>query len=238
MAIYATSKIQPCYNIGNSGFAAGVNSTATGMWSNLIKTISPTPFKIKLSQFSQKVIDDTRNAFIEKNIELIDNNNFDSLYERALIKFGENCEDDLKIIIPELRKMFKECDIDDLKYMDFLPDYYLYGDQHISKFEIPANIRQISSKDLVVVPNLNHIIWKTKFHDSNSFPSFYDIYHATKAPSSQFKNLTIEFPERNYDKKWIKQLKEFLKERSKLKREDLKPLRIKFIDKKKDIKIF
>ena len=232
MAEYATSKIQQGYNImGSSNFTIGVNSTATGAWSGLVKAMPSVP--VKLSGYAQKIIDDVRNKFIEENIGLIDSNNFDSLYERALIKFGEGCYDNLKIIIPELRKMLKECGIDDLKYMNFLPAYYLYGDQYISKFEIPANVRQISSEALVGVPNLDHIIWKTKLYDSNSSPSFYDIYYATKTFNIQFKNLTIEFPELNYDKKWLKQLKGFLKERSKAKQENLKPLCIKFANKKK-----
>ena len=52
-----------------------------------------------------------------------------------------------------------------------------------------------------------------------------------------YKPLTIDFPDHKYDKKWLKDLKIFLKHKKNHITGELKNLRIKFNDKKKEIKI-
>ena len=54
---------------------------------------------------------------------------------------------------------------------------------------------------------------------------------------AHWKPLTKYFPDHKYDKKWVKDLKRFLKYKKNHITGELKNLRIKFNDKKKEIKV-
>ena len=54
---------------------------------------------------------------------------------------------------------------------------------------------------------------------------------------SEWRTLTIDFPDHKYDKRWVKDLKYFLKEKKKESNSYFKSLWIKFSDKKKEVKI-
>ena len=181
------------------------------------------------------IIQNDLNSFIEDNIDDIDNNCFDGIYERILLQFGD---ENAKILIPGLKKMFHESGIDDLTHMTQLPPYYCYHDLDTDKFEIPYNIVEVFHSALEHMPNLDTIVWYTKYPNNlNPFPSYYSIYHVLETYMAHWKPLTIDFPDRNYDKKWVKDLKIFLKCKKNQITGELKNLKIKFNDKKKEIKV-
>ena len=222
---------------GAQSIAIGVNNkitSATTWVGNL-----PSGKNIKYSKLPSQIVDDIIQNdlanFIEDNIDDIDNNYFDCIYEHILIQFGD---ENAKILIPELKKMFHESGIDDLKHMTQLPSYYCYHDLEITRFEIPYNIVEVFRSALERIPNLDTIVWHTKYPDSlNPLPSYYSIQHVLETDMGHWKPLTINFPDRNYDKKWVKDLKIFLKCKKNHIVGELKNLRIKFNDKKKEIKV-
>lgn len=73
--------------------------------------------------------------FIEENIDLIDNNNFEELYNITLKKL-------LIEEIPQLTKVLLDADINPLLHMNRIPTYFLAG-QAIPEITIPANIIKI-----------------------------------------------------------------------------------------------
>lgn len=223
--------------IGGQSVAIGVNNKITSATACVATAASGKNIKYSTipSQMIDNIIQDDLYDFIEDNIDDIDNNCFDGIYERILIQFGD---ENAKILIPELKKMLHESGIDDLKHMTQLPSYYCYHDLEICKFEIPYNIVEVFHSALEHMPNLDTIIWYTKYPDNlNPFPSYYSIHHVLETDMAHWKSLTIEFPDRKYDKKWVKDLKIFLKCKKNQITKDLKNLKIKFNDKKKEIKI-
>lgn len=223
--------------IGGQSVAIGVNNKITSATSLLGKL--PSGKNIKYSKLPFQILDDITesdlNTFIEDNIDDIDNNCFDGIYERVLIQFGD---ENAKILIPKLKKMFHESGIDDLKHMTQLPSYYCYHDLEMCKFEIPYNIVEVFHSALEHIPNLDTIVWYTRYPDNlNPFPSYYSIYHVLETYMKHWKPLTIEFPDCKYDKKWVKNLKRSLKYKKNHITGELKNLRIKFNDKKKEIKV-
>lgn len=60
--------------------------------------------------------------FIEENINLIDNNDFNALYEKAQQYLTEEYED---CLVPYLTEALLECDINPLNYMSKVPKHYL-----------------------------------------------------------------------------------------------------------------
>ena len=78
--------------------------------------------------------------FIEQKIELIDSNDFATLYRQASRFFDE---DDTGELIPELTQMLLEVGIDPLTHMKFIPKYYLAGTD-IKEFYVPDHILTIS----------------------------------------------------------------------------------------------
>lgn len=223
---------------GNQSIAIGANNKITSAATTWIGNL-PSGKNTKYSKLSSQIVDDIiekdLSSFIEDNIDDIDNNCFDGIYERILIQFGD---ENAKILIPRLRKMLHESGIDDLKYMTQLPSYYCYGELDISKFEIPYNINEIFRSALEYMLNLNTIVWYTKYPDNlNPFPSYYSIYHVLETDMTHCKPLTISFPDHKYDKKWVKELKIFLKFKKNHIAGELKNLKIKFNDKKKEIKV-
>lgn len=225
------------YTNGNQSIAIGVNNkiNSATTWIGKLPSGKNNKYSTLPSQMVDSIIQDDLNTFIEENIDDIDNNRFDSIYERILIQFGD---ENAKILIPGLRKMLHESGIDDLRHMTQLPPYYCYHDLDTCKFEIPYNINQILRGALEHMPNLDTIIWHTKYPDNlNPFPSYYSIYQVLETDMKYWKPLTINFPDHKYDRKWVKELKIFLKFKKNHITGELKNLRIKFNDKKKEIKL-
>ena len=77
--------------------------------------------------------------FLEANIELIEANRFDELYEKA--------ETDLYFSqgIGTLTRTLLKADIDPLPHLTEIPYCYLYGDPNIIEFVIPDNIEFVNS---------------------------------------------------------------------------------------------
>lgn len=71
-------------------------------------------------------------ALIEKNINLIDNHQYDDLYRFT--------PDGLK---PELTETLLACDIDPLNYLTSIPEYYRSEDLSLKEIIIPDNIQAI-----------------------------------------------------------------------------------------------
>ena len=224
--------------VGGQSVAIGVNNKITPsatIWVGNLPSGKNTKYSTLPSQIIDDIIQDDLNSFIEDNIDDIDNNCFDGIYERMLFQFGD---ENAKILIPGLRKMLHESGIDDLKHMTQLPSYYCYHDLDTSKFEIPYNINEVFRSALEHMPNLDTIVWHTKYPDNlNPFPSYYSIYQILETDMKHWKPLTIDFPDHKYDKKWVKDLKIFLKFKKNHITGDVKNLRIKFNDKKKEIKV-
>ena len=65
---------------------------------------------------------DSVKQFIEENINLIDDNDFTSLYEKAQQYLTEEYED---CLVPYLTEALLECDINPLSYMNKVPKRYL-----------------------------------------------------------------------------------------------------------------
>lgn len=226
------------YASGNQSIAIGVNSKITSAattWIGNLPSGKNNKYSRLPSQIVDDIIEDDLNTFIEDNIDDIDNNRFDSIYERILIQFGD---ENAKILIPGLKKMLHESGINDLIHMTQLPPYYCYHDLDTCKFEIPYNINEIFHSALEHMPSLDNVVWYTKYPDNlNPFPSYYSIYHVLETDMVHWKPLTINFPDHKYDKKWVKELKIFLKHKKNQITGELKNLRIKFNDKKKEIKV-
>ena len=226
------------YTSSSGSIAIGVNNkiTSATSWVGKLPSGKNNKYSRLPSQIIDDIIEDDLNTFIEDYIDDIDNNYFDSIYERILIQFGD---ENAKILIPELKKMLHESGIDDLTHMTQLPPYYCYHDLETNKFEIPYNINEIFRSALEHTPNLDTILWYTKYPDNlNPFPSYYSIYHVLETDMAHcWKPLTIDFPDHKYDKKWVKDLKIFLKYKKNHITGELKNLKIKFNDKKKEIKV-
>ena len=225
------------YTSSSRSIAIGVNnkSTSATSWVGNLPSGKNNKYSTLPSQIIDDIIENDLSSFIEDNIDDIDNNCFDGIYERILTQFGD---ENAKILIPGLRKMLHESGIDDLKHMTQLPPYYCYGELDVGKFEIPYNIVEVFHSALEHMPNLDNIVWYTKYQDNlNPFPSYYSIYHILETHMAHWKPLTIDFPDRNYDKKWVKDLKIFLKSKKNNIVGELKNLRIKFNDKKKEIRV-
>ena len=225
------------YTSGNQSIVMGVNNKVTSAttWIGNLPSGKNNKYSTLPSQIIDDVIQDDLNIFIEDNIDDIDNNCFDGIYERILIQFGD---ENAKILIPELRKMLHESGIDDLKHMTQLPSYYGYHDLETTKFEILCNINEVFDSALEHMPSLDTVVWHTKYPNNlNPFPSYQSIYHVLKTDMAHWKPLTIDFPDHMYDKKWVKDLKIFLKSKKNNIVGELKNLRIKFNDKKKEIKV-
>lgn len=78
--------------------------------------------------------------FIEQKIELIDANDFATLYRQAHRFFDE---DDAGELVPELTQLLFAAGIDPLIHMKFIPKYYLAGTE-IKHFYVPEHIVNIS----------------------------------------------------------------------------------------------
>lgn len=78
--------------------------------------------------------------FINENKDLVRNNAFKELYQKALSReYGIDCME-----IGNMTETFLNAGIDPLKYIEYVPDYYLYGSQiEIDTMIFPDNVRYI-----------------------------------------------------------------------------------------------
>ena len=77
--------------------------------------------------------------FIEQNIELIEDNRFEEVYDQLYVSEAE-------FSYGELTKILLSIDLDPLKYMRFVPRYYLEyekSDWSFERFVVPANVVQL-----------------------------------------------------------------------------------------------
>ena len=91
--------------------------------------------------------------FLEKNIELIEENKFDELYEKA--------EDDLYFSqgIGTLTRTLLAANINPVEYLSEIPYCYLYGDSNIIEFVIPDKIELINSEAFANCSQLHDVIF-------------------------------------------------------------------------------
>ena len=75
---------------------------------------------------------------INENIELIDLDKFDELYEIADKKFLSN-----SLLISELTATFKEAGINPLDYLTYVPEAYHFGDSSLISDIIPEHIKRL-----------------------------------------------------------------------------------------------
>ena len=122
------------YTSSSRSIAVGVNNkiTSATSWVGKLPSGKNNKYSTLPSQIVDDIIQDDLNSFIEDNIDDIDNNCFDSIYERILTQFGD---ENAKILIPGLKIMLHESGINDLKHMTQLPSYYGYYDLKTNKFE-------------------------------------------------------------------------------------------------------
>ena len=90
--------------------------------------------------------------FLEKNIELIENNKFDELYENATdLYFSQT--------IGTLTRTLLKAEINPIEYLSGIPYCYLYGDSNITQFVIPENIKFIDSCAFCNCSQLHDVIF-------------------------------------------------------------------------------
>ena len=88
--------------------------------------------------------------FIEKNIHLIEKNQFVDLYEEACYKLEDEN-------VGQLTAMLLSCDINPLYFMDKVPPSYLYGVENITDIVIPNNIKSIGLSAFDKCWDLKHV---------------------------------------------------------------------------------
>ena len=129
--------------------------------------------------------------FIERNIGLIENNDFEKLYNQAWAN-----EDEFET--GELTKLLYEIDIDPLQKMVSVPKYYLQytkKDWSFEKFKIPSNIIELEDysfglscriKELILptsIKSIGRIVFEDSLIDNVS-------YEGTIA---EFKRINISY---------------------------------------------
>ena len=112
------------------------------------------------NNIKETLLDKDALTFIEKNIDLIDANDFDSIYlDSTFIGLLAR-----ELLRPRVTQKLLSCDINPLKYMSYLPDYYS-DDRFIEEFTIPSNIKSISTYSLSRLYGLKKLIIEN-FHQS------------------------------------------------------------------------
>lgn len=81
-------------------------------------------------------MNDNVKAFIEKNIELVEENKWEELYQQAIVEF----EDEDEEYTGAFTDIMLAADIHPELYLKKLPDYFLCG-SNIQTFNIPSTIR-------------------------------------------------------------------------------------------------
>lgn len=84
------------------------------------------------------MINDGVKEFIENHIDLIENNEWEEVYNSTYyLSFNT---------IGEFTQTMLEANINPLNYLDYIPDYYLYNSNISGKFVIPNNITNIGEE--------------------------------------------------------------------------------------------
>lgn len=99
------------------------------------------------------MLSDSLKAFIENNIELIENNKFNKLYEQAEIDLY------FSQAVCTLTKTLLAAGIDPLAHLSNIPVNYLHGDSTISKFVIPDNIEDVESYAFSYCTQLHDVVF-------------------------------------------------------------------------------
>lgn len=91
--------------------------------------------------------------FLEKNIELIEENKFNELYEKAEnnLYFSQG--------IGTLTRTLLAANIDSIEHLTEIPYCYLYGDSNITTFVIPDNIEFVNSEAFANCSQLHDVIF-------------------------------------------------------------------------------
>lgn len=91
--------------------------------------------------------------FLEKNIELIEENKFDELYDKA--------ENDLYFSqgIGTLTRTLLTANINPIEYLSKIPYCYLYGDSNITQFIIPDKIEYVNSEAFANCSQLHDVVF-------------------------------------------------------------------------------
>lgn len=91
--------------------------------------------------------------FLEKSIELIEENKFNELYEKAEnnLYFSQG--------IGTLTRTLLAANIDPIEHLTEIPYCYLYGDSNITTFVIPDNIEFVNSEAFANCSQLHDVIF-------------------------------------------------------------------------------
>lgn len=127
--------------------------------------------------------------YIEYNIGLIDNNDFDRFYEEAQFTLANNRE------IAELTEILVAAGLDPLKHLDYIPEAYLYNNQDIIKFEIPPHIKRIESKAFCFCGHLKEI----RIPSSVSYIDYNAFCGCTALDTVYFEPLAIDIENEAFD---------------------------------------
>ena len=85
--------------------------------------------------------------FIEKHIDWIENNEFDKIYGKSNLETFDRTE---------LTRILLSIEIDPLKYLDYIPEYYLMQSD-ITTFIVPSHITRIGPAAFWNCPNLTKV---------------------------------------------------------------------------------
>ena len=93
--------------------------------------------------------------FIERNIELIEENKFDELYNKAEneLYFSQS--------IGTLTRTLLAANINPIEYLSEIPYCYLYGDSNIIEFVIPNKIEFVNNCAFCNCSQLHDVIFGT-----------------------------------------------------------------------------
>ena len=96
-------------------------------------------------------------TFIESHIQLIKQEDFVNLYDKAR-RFN-------KWFPKNLTETLLRAEIDPLTYMDIIPKNYLYEDETLNNFEMPAHIKSIESYAFGYCSNLKKVSFSERLTD-------------------------------------------------------------------------
>lgn len=79
--------------------------------------------------------------FLIKYMDLVEDNQFEELYEMVRIEFPTNGNIS---VIPQLNGYFLSAGIDVLQYLETIPAFFIQYEDHIRNISIPNNIKKIN----------------------------------------------------------------------------------------------
>lgn len=114
--------------------------------------------------------------FLEKNIELIEENKFDELYKKA--------EYDLFFTqsIGTLTRTLLAANINPIEYLSNIPYCYLYGDSNITQFVIPDKVEFVNSQAFANCSQLHDVIFGK---------NVYVVYYSAFENCTELTNVTL-----------------------------------------------